>query len=90
MVFSVYEDQAGSIWAGTYTGGLNLLDPATGSITRFVHDPQDPSSLSNNIIRAILEDSQGRLWLATDGGLNLFDRASGTFTRPHATRRLSR
>ncbi|MCP4594018.1 MAG: hypothetical protein GY842_25070, partial [bacterium] len=36
--------------------------------TRFGHDPADPSSLSHDEVTAIIEDSRGRIWLATYGG----------------------
>ena len=40
----------------------------------------DPTSISTNNIRSILEDSQGRLWVSTNrGGLNYLDRQTGTF-----------
>ena len=41
----------------------------------------DPSSLSYHVVRAILEDEEGALWVATDWGLNRLNRAEGTFTR---------
>ncbi len=80
---SLFEDHEGALWVGTWTGGLNRLDRASGKITRFQHDPEDPGSLSNNFVRAILEDSRGRLWVGTDYGLNLFDRATGRFFQYH-------
>jgi ligand-binding sensor domain-containing protein len=82
-VESLFEDHEGALWVGTWAGGLNRLDRASGKITRFRHDPEDPGSLSNNFVRAILEDSSGRLWVGTDYGLNLFDRATGRFFQYH-------
>ncbi len=82
-VTSLFEDHEGALWVGTWTGGLNRLDRASGKITRFQHDPEDPGSLSNNYVRDILEDSNGRLWVGTDYGLNLFDRATGRFFQYH-------
>jgi signal transduction histidine kinase/ligand-binding sensor domain-containing protein/DNA-binding response OmpR family regulator len=77
----VREDHAGALWIGTLGGGLNRLDPDTGRITAFRHDPDLPGSLSNDRVQAVLEDDAHRLWVATRDGLNLFDRATGKFVR---------
>lgn len=78
---AVREDHAGALWIGTLGGGLSRLDPDTGRITTFRHDPAVPGSLSNDRVQAVLEDDANRLWVATRDGLNLFDRASGKFVR---------
>jgi signal transduction histidine kinase/ligand-binding sensor domain-containing protein/CheY-like chemotaxis protein len=77
----IREDHAGALWIGTLGGGLNRLDPDTGRITSFRHDPNVPGSLSNDRVQAVLEDDADRLWVATRDGLNLFDRATGKFVR---------
>jgi signal transduction histidine kinase/ligand-binding sensor domain-containing protein/CheY-like chemotaxis protein/HPt (histidine-containing phosphotransfer) domain-containing protein len=77
----IREDHAGALWIGTLGGGLNRLDPDTGRVTPFRHDPAVPGSLSNDRVQAVLEDDANRLWVATRDGLNLFDRASGKFVR---------
>jgi len=68
------------VWIGTYRGGLNRLDPASGRVTRFRHDPGKPASLSDDRVRAILEDDRGNLWVGTGSGLNLFDPSTASFT----------
>ena len=80
-VRAIREDHTGAIWIGTYRGGLNRLDPDTGRLTAFRHDPKDPHSLSHDRVLAVLEDDAQRLWVATADGLDLFDRESGTFVR---------
>ena len=59
MIWSIYEDQGGSLWIGTFNGGLNRLDRETGTFTVYRHAPQDPTSLSSDDVRAILEDGEG-------------------------------
>jgi GAF domain-containing protein/ligand-binding sensor domain-containing protein len=85
-VGSVLEDRDGVLWFGTHSG-LNRLgaedrsDPDAVQFTHYQHDPNDPQSLSHNIVFVIHEDRASTLWVGTwGGGLNRFDRASGTFT----------
>jgi ligand-binding sensor domain-containing protein len=70
----IHEDSAGVLWVGTFNGGLNRLDRATGRFTHYFHDPDDPESLSHNTVRSIYEDQSGGFWIGTDGGLNRLDR----------------
>ena len=78
---AIREDHAGALWIGTYRGGLNRLDPETGVLTAFRHDPKDPHTLSHDRVLAVLEDDAQRLWVATADGLNLFAPDSATFVR---------
>jgi diguanylate cyclase (GGDEF)-like protein len=80
-VRAILEDSEGTLWVGTYGGGLNRLDRNSGTFTRFKHDPADPHSLANDRVTSIFEDADGRLWVGTSGGLNLVDRANARFTR---------
>jgi signal transduction histidine kinase/ligand-binding sensor domain-containing protein/CheY-like chemotaxis protein len=81
QVRSISEDHAGALWIGTMRGGLDRLEPVTGRVTSFRHDPANPHSLSHDRVTAILEDSAQRLWVATVDGLNLFERSSESFVR---------
>lgn len=76
-VLSIYRDPSGSIWVGTFGGGLNRLDLASGKAQRFT---ANNSGLTNNIIHGILPDPDGKLWLSTNGaGLVHFDPKTGKF-----------
>jgi ligand-binding sensor domain-containing protein/signal transduction histidine kinase len=72
-------DSSGSIWIGLYGQGLDRYDPYADAFTHFSHSPDDPESLSNDVVSVVLVDHLGNLWVGTDGGLNLFDAASGKF-----------
>jgi DNA-binding response OmpR family regulator/signal transduction histidine kinase/ligand-binding sensor domain-containing protein/class 3 adenylate cyclase len=82
----IYEDCTGVLWIGTPGGGLNKIDPQTetglpGSLVRYQHDTQNPTSLSNDEILSIHEDATATLWIGTSGGgLNQFNRETQTFT----------
>ena len=74
-IFSLLKDSLGNLWIGTYGGGLNKLVPAEdeGQPPTFIYyryDPQEPESLSNNVVLSMLEDNSGTLWIGTNGGLN--------------------
>jgi signal transduction histidine kinase/streptogramin lyase len=76
----VVEDQDGLVWVGSSGDGLDRYDPTNGDWQRFEHDPDDSSSLSNDFVESIHEDSTGILWIGTGGGLNRFDRENQKFT----------
>jgi len=80
---TIMEDSLGNIWIATRNGLARLVlgaDPSEISFEFYRHDKEDPYSISGNIVGDIIEDSQGYLWIGTQGnGLNLFDRESGKF-----------
>ncbi len=79
-VESLYVDRGGTLWVGTFGGGLNRYNDETDTFSRFMHHPDDPTSLSQDTITVILEDSWGTLWVGTNGGINSFDHDTVTFT----------
>ena len=76
-VFTAIQDKQGYIWIATADG----LDRYDGYAFRvFRHDPNDPTSISGNLVRAICEDPEGRLWVGSySDGLNLYDPKTGGF-----------
>ena len=75
-VYHISQDTTGVLWLAT-TSGLYELDPATGRIRRFSHDPNDPLSLSSNDVKSSGEDKTGRFWVTNSEGLDEFDRGTG-------------
>ncbi len=59
--------------------GLYFYNRRTGKKGLYLHDARDSTSLSNNRVNRIFEDSQHRLWLATDDGLCLYNRQRNNF-----------
>ncbi|NIW80719.1 MAG: hypothetical protein GWN16_15210, partial [Calditrichae bacterium] len=51
----------------------------------FFHDPSDPTSLSDDRVRALFEDSHNIMWIGTWNGLNRLDlnAYSGRFVSYH-------
>jgi signal transduction histidine kinase/CheY-like chemotaxis protein/ligand-binding sensor domain-containing protein/HPt (histidine-containing phosphotransfer) domain-containing protein len=69
----LYEDRAGTLWIGTFGGGLYSL--RAGRFT--VLDRR--VGLDNRFIYAIIEDGDGHLWVGTEGGL--YRELKGSFVR---------
>ena len=72
-ITTIYVDSKGFIWVGTYRSGLYRLNPSNDKIDRWYNDPDDYTSISNNYISSILEDSFGNFWISTYYGLNKFN-----------------
>ena len=73
----IKEPEPGRIYLGC-DYGLGIIDEQGESY--YAHDPEDPNSLSNNLVRSILRTRKGDIWIGTSGGLNRFDPQSGKFT----------
>ncbi|MEJ2710961.1 MAG: GAF domain-containing protein [Anaerolineales bacterium] len=67
------------MWFGT-TSGLTRYDPQQDGYQHFYISSDSTDRLTRDNITAILEDSQGLLWIGTHGnGLLHFDRQTGSF-----------
>ena len=76
----ILEDHNKYIWIGTKLDGLMLLE--NGTIKQYIHDNNNPNSISHNSIYYLFEDSKNHLWIGTyGGGLNLFNQKTGNFTK---------
>jgi signal transduction histidine kinase/ligand-binding sensor domain-containing protein/DNA-binding response OmpR family regulator len=84
-----YEEKANVLWVGTKYGinridlnkfiidKLNLL-----SVDQFISNPASKTTIDNNIITKIIEDKDGRIWVATAGNfLNRYDGKRNFFER---------
>ena len=69
-VLSFFQDSKNKMWIGTNAGLLGL-DLKSNLTEKFTHQPNDPTSLSDNSIRTMVKDEQGRLYFGTDKGLNM-------------------
>jgi signal transduction histidine kinase/ligand-binding sensor domain-containing protein/AraC-like DNA-binding protein/AmiR/NasT family two-component response regulator len=91
--FSVYDvlcDRAGTVWVGTYSGGVSYYSPYNQRF-RF-HDPGMQGRQLFGIVGPMVEHATG-VWIGTEGGgLLFFDRNSDSYTYyrlPAATGRSS-
>jgi signal transduction histidine kinase/ligand-binding sensor domain-containing protein len=88
-VTAICEARTGTLWIGTSGGGLNRFERSAvsglGAFRAFKPDEENPRSLSNEFVQALLEDRMGTLWVATNKGLNRLDgfndKGEAEFTR---------
>jgi len=74
------EKRPDELWLGT-THGINIFNPDTERFKYYVHDKNDPKSLSHDNVIYFFEDDQGIVWIGTyGGGLNRFDPETGQFS----------
>lgn len=75
-IYDVITDQYGFIWMAT---GNGLIRFDGHEFTRFYHDPNDSTSISQILIYSILEDRNGRIWIGCVDDINVYDPKSGGF-----------
>ena len=49
-IVCITEDAEGYLWVGTYGGGANRMDPATGIFTRYLPSGEDGRRLSDGVV----------------------------------------
>ena len=75
-------DNSGNIWLPASGGGIISYNPDTGDSQRFLHDPEDSTSLSSNHIVKMILDSRGDIWAASHlQGLNRINSKTGEVKR---------
>ena len=73
------QDDKGFLWIGT-DNGLNRYDQDSSSFHHYLESGNN--TISNNMVQALLIDSNQRLWVGCgDGILNLYDRQNNLFRR---------
>ena len=75
-VFSIAQDKQGAMWFATFDG-LNKYDGYFFTVYR--NDPHLPSSIADDITRAVKIDSRNRTWIGTRKGLSYYDRENDSF-----------
>ena len=85
-IYAITQATDGTMWLGTKGDGLLRAVPVGPdaekyTVTRYRCDKHDANTLSNDMIYSILEDTHGRIWVATfGGGLNLVVKNGNNIT----------
>lgn len=78
-IWHIIRDPQGTLWIGTYFGGVNYFNPEYEIYNRY---RAGEGGLSSPIVGTMAEDDNGRLWICTEGGgLNVLDRKTGAISR---------
>jgi ligand-binding sensor domain-containing protein/two-component sensor histidine kinase len=73
-------DKAGIVWMGTWGAGLVRFDPGTGKVRSWSHQTDDVHLLPYKIIKSLLPDRDGNIWLGNkEGGLTIFIPSKNKF-----------
>ncbi len=72
-VFCIREMKNGDIWFGTVRGGAYRYEPekngSGGKWTLYTTE----NGLADDLISDFMEDKNGKIWIATDGGISIYD-----------------
>ena len=75
---SLLFDSQGRLWLGT-TEGLLLYQAADSTFKPYIHEPNNPESISNNSINDLKEDPEGNIVCCTHGGLSILNPETEVF-----------
>ena len=80
-IFSLFKDKQGTIWVGTYYGGVNYFNSKKDIFKYYTYKDNSQYNLNFPIVGNFLEDPDGYIWICSDGGgINKLDRKTGKFT----------
>ena len=78
---TILEDTHGAIWTGTYRSGIYVYTAQLQLLGSYKNEAENKSSLSNNTVNGIFEDTQHSLWFSTENGLCRLNAKRTGFTR---------
>ncbi len=71
-VFALEKTKENVLWVGTFSEGLYRLKIVEENV-EVQHFDEENTNLSNSIIRSLLKDKKGNLWVGTAKGLDLLE-----------------
>ena len=81
QVTAILVDRTGTLWAGTYFGGVSRSDLASGGFERI----GEAEGMGRAKVRAVQGDATGRIWIGTTGdGLLYIDPVTRALQRVHS------
>lgn len=81
VIASIYKDEGGLLWIGTWGQGLNRYNRETGSVERFSMSLPGNHYLTNDFVHVIFRDKEKNIWIGTRDGLHVFDAKNRRFIR---------
>lgn len=78
-VKSLYNDSKGRMWIGTLGGGISVCKPLNNYNDLQFTQYTTSNGLANDVVQAIIEDKEAKLWISTEFGMSRFDPDNETF-----------
>jgi len=76
-ILAIAGDRDGGVWLGTQEQGVFIVTPSAGTsawpIRHMIHDPSQPTSLSDDWADALYLSRQGIMWIGSRHGVNYLD-----------------
>ena len=83
-IYSMYLDREDILWLGTSRGGVNYYNPKNYRFKnlvkslKFDQNNGPLTNLTHDVVGTLLEASDGKIWIGTDGGgINVYNRETG-------------
>ena len=68
FIYDMTEDTRGYLWFACYYNGLYRYDKKQGTWTHYLHNPDNPKSVSSDKVLCTYMDDRGNLFICTEGG----------------------
>ena len=72
-LYTLCRDRFGDLWAGSYSGGVDLAIPMEHTLEYITHEYLNNQSLINNCVNDVFQSRDGKIWYATDKGVSIYD-----------------
>jgi len=69
LSLALSEAVPGEMWVSRVSGGIAVIDMASGRTRLIQHDPSQPQSLADDTVRGLIRDRSGLIWAGTNHGL---------------------
>ena len=80
-LYTLCRDRFGDLWAGSYSGGVDLAIPMEHTLEYITHESLNNQSLLDNCVNDVFQSRDGKIWYATDKGVSVYD--SQTYSWHH-------
>lgn len=80
-LYTLHRDRFGDLWAGSYSGGVDLAIPMEHTLEYITHEYLNNQSLLDNCVNDVFQSRDGKIWYATDKGVSVYD--SQTYSWHH-------
>lgn len=81
LIYSLYQDRNKDLWIGTIYNGVAYLPHHGMKFSNYIHIPET-NSVSSRLIHEFVNDSKGRVWIASEeGNIDVYDPYAGIFKK---------